>query len=40
MSGWIAKLKEDKKLMVIAANQAQKAVDYLLNIKRGAKDLA
>ncbi len=29
--GWLAKLKEDKKLIVIAANQAQKAVDYILN---------
>ncbi len=30
MDGWLAKLKEDKKLVIIAASRAQKAVDYIL----------
>lgn len=33
LAGWIAKLKEDSKLVVMAAAQAQKAADYILNIK-------
>lgn len=30
IGGWIEKLKEDKKLAVVAANRAQKACDYIL----------
>ena len=29
--GWLAKLRSDKRMLVIAAAQAQKAADYILN---------
>jgi antirestriction protein ArdC len=31
IQGWLAKLRSDKRLVVIAAAQAQKAADYILN---------
>ena len=31
ISGWLKKLKNDKRLIVIAAAQAQKATDYITN---------
>ena len=34
IQGWLKRLKEDKKFIVYASAQAQKAVDYILNIKR------
>jgi len=33
MAGWVKKLKDDKKLIIKAAGNAQKAVDYILNYK-------
>jgi antirestriction protein ArdC len=33
VQGWLAKLRSDKRLLVIAAAQAQKAADYILNRK-------
>lgn len=38
MDGWIAKLKEDKKLVIIAANRAQKAADYILGSGQAETD--
>ena len=32
IQGWLKKLKNDKKLVVVAAAQAQKAADYVLNM--------
>jgi antirestriction protein ArdC len=32
IQGWLKKLKDDKKLVIIAATQAQKAVNYILGI--------
>ena len=32
IKGWLSKLKSDKKLLIQAAGQAQKAADYILNI--------
>ena len=31
VQGWLAKLRSDKRLVVIAAAQAQRAADYILN---------
>lgn len=33
ISGWLSKLRSDSKLIIQAGAQAQKAVDYMLNIK-------
>lgn len=33
IKGWLKKLREDNKLVVFAAAQAQKASDYILNVK-------
>lgn len=33
IKSWLGKLRDDKKLLVSAASQAQKASDYILNIK-------
>lgn len=30
IKSWIGKFKEDKKMLLIASSQAQKAVDYIL----------
>jgi antirestriction protein ArdC len=35
IKGWLKALKNDQKLLVMAAAQAQKASDYILNIKGG-----
>jgi antirestriction protein ArdC len=35
IKGWLSALKGDKKLLVLAAAQAQKAADYILNRKGG-----
>jgi antirestriction protein ArdC len=32
IQGWLEKLKNDKKLVIIASGQAQKAANYILNI--------
>jgi antirestriction protein ArdC len=37
IKGWISALKVDKKLLVLAAAQAQKAADYILN-RRGGEE--
>jgi antirestriction protein ArdC len=34
IKSWLGKLKNDSKLVIMAAAQAQKATDYILNIKR------
>jgi antirestriction protein ArdC len=31
VAGWLARLRDDRKLIVQAAAQAQKAADYILN---------
>jgi antirestriction protein ArdC len=33
LGGWLKALKNDKTLLIHAAAQAQKAADYILNIK-------
>lgn len=33
IQGWLKELKNDKKLLIMAAVQAQKASDYILNRK-------
>jgi len=33
IQGWLSKLKNDKKMLLFAASQAQKAADYILNKK-------
>jgi antirestriction protein ArdC len=33
IQGWLAKLRSDTRLLVVAAAQAQKAADYILNRK-------
>ena len=33
LQGWLDRLKQDKKFIVYASAHAQKAVDYILNIK-------
>jgi len=35
IAGWLKALKNDKKLLVMAAAQAQHASDYILNRKGG-----
>ncbi|MFC6605297.1 zincin-like metallopeptidase domain-containing protein [Ectobacillus funiculus] len=37
IQSWLRKLKDDKTLIVKAANQAQKAVDYILVTKKKMK---
>ena len=32
IQGWLKSLKDDKKLLLTAASQAQRACDYILNI--------
>lgn len=36
IQSWIKRLKEDDNLIITAASQAQKAADYILNIKKAA----
>ena len=33
LQGWLKALKDDKKMIVVAAGQAQKAVDYIFDGK-------
>jgi len=33
LSGWLARLRADRKLLIRAAAQAQRAADYVLNRK-------
>jgi len=40
IQGWMKVLKDDKKLLVHAASQAQKAADYILNRKGGEEELS
>lgn len=40
LAGWIKALKEDSKLLVTAAAQAQKAADYVLGVKWGEAEAA
>lgn len=35
IQGWLAKFRSDKRMVVIAAAQAQKAADYILNATPG-----
>jgi antirestriction protein ArdC len=35
IQGWLGKLRGEKRLVVIAAAQAQKAADYILNATQG-----
>jgi antirestriction protein ArdC len=37
IQGWLAKLRSDKRMVVIAAAQAQKATDYILNRQSAAE---
>ena len=39
IKSWLGKLKEDKKFIVYASSQAQKATDYILNIKEIEKEI-
>lgn len=32
LDGWLQKLKNDKRFVILAAGQAQRAADYILNI--------
>ena len=38
--GWLTKLKKDKKFIVYASAQAQKATDFILNIRNVEKELS
>jgi antirestriction protein ArdC len=38
IQGWLAKLRSDKRLVVIAAAQAQRATDYILNHRADTSD--
>jgi antirestriction protein ArdC len=38
INGWVDKLKKDKRLIFSASAAAQKAVDYILNVKAEAKE--
>jgi hypothetical protein len=38
IQGWLSKLKEDRKLVVHAAAQAQKACDYILDVKHAEEE--
>jgi antirestriction protein ArdC len=33
IQGWLAKLHSDKRLVITAAAQAQRAADYILNVR-------
>ena len=39
IQGWLERLKKDKKFIVYASAQAQKATDYILNIRNEEKEL-
>ena len=38
IQGWLSKLKNDKRFIFIASNQAQKAIDFILNLKETTED--
>jgi antirestriction protein ArdC len=38
INSWLNIIKKDKKLIVVAAAQAQKAADYILNFKFGEEE--
>ncbi len=38
IEGWLTKLKEDRRFIVFASTQAQKAVDFILNTKYTEKE--
>lgn len=38
LNGWLSVLKKDKKLIIVAAAQAQKAADYILNCQYGTEE--
>lgn len=38
IAGWLAKLKNDKRIIYTAATQAQAATDFILNVKQGADE--
>ena len=38
IQGWLKALKNDKKLLIMAASQGQKAADYILNLQVGEDD--
>jgi antirestriction protein ArdC len=40
IQGWLRELKNDNKLLILAAAQAQRASDYILNIKGGEEEVA
>ena len=40
IQGWLERLKNDKRFIVHASVQAQKATDYILNIKKEEKELS
>jgi antirestriction protein ArdC len=35
IAGWLRKLRDDRKLIIHAAVQAQRACDYILNVNAG-----
>ena len=35
IAGWLKKLRDDRKLIIHAAAQAQRACDYILNVNAG-----
>ena len=39
IQGWLERLKNDKKFIVHASSQAQKATDYILNIRNEEREL-
>jgi antirestriction protein ArdC len=39
IQSWLGRLKNDKRFIVNASSQAQKAMDYILNIKNEEKEL-
>lgn len=39
IKGWLERLRNDKKIIVYASSQAQKATDFILNIKKEEKEL-
>ncbi len=39
IQGWLTKLRNDKRLIFFAAGQAQRATDYILNVKNEPEDM-
>ena len=38
LDGWLSVLRKDKRAITLAAAQAQKAADYILNVKGGEQE--